>query len=102
MENIMARRTKKPGAELAQQIITQYKPQTVEDMENAPKDIFEPMFEAMLQGEMDSHLGYSTNNYGAKTTDNRRNGYIHKNVKTTHGNVEISIPRYRNASLSLS
>ena len=34
MENIMARRTKKPGAELAQQIIAQYKPQTVEDMEN--------------------------------------------------------------------
>ena len=33
MENIMARRTKKPGAELAQQIIAQYKPQTVEDME---------------------------------------------------------------------
>lgn len=98
MENIMARRTKKPGAELAQQIITQYKPQTVEDMENALKDIFGPMFEAMLQGEMDSHLGYSTNDHGAKATDNRRNGYIHKNVKTTHGNVEISVPRDRNAS----
>lgn len=94
----MARRTKKPGAELAQQIITQYKPQNVEDMENALKDIFGPMFEAMLQGEMDSHLGYSTNDHGAKSTDNRRNGYIHKNVKTTHGNVEISVPRDRNAS----
>ena len=41
------------------------------------------MFEAMLQGEMDSYLGYSTNDHDAKATDNRRNGYIHKNVKST-------------------
>lgn len=27
-------------------------------MQNALKDIFGPMFEAMLQGEMNSHLGY--------------------------------------------
>lgn len=94
----MARRTKKPGADFAQQIIEQYKPQTVEDMENALKDVFGPMFEAMLQGEMDSHLGYSTNDHGAKTTENRRNGYIQKNVKTSHGNVEISVPRDRDAS----
>ena len=29
----------------------------VEDMQDTIKDIFGPMFEAMLQGEMDSHLG---------------------------------------------
>ena len=30
-------------------------------MQDALKDIFGPMFEAMLQGEMNSHLGYSSN-----------------------------------------
>ena len=94
----MTGRRKTPGAELAQQIITQYQPKSVEDMENALKDIFAPMFEAMLQGEMESHLGYANNAHGAKTTDNRRNGYTHKNVKTSRGSIEISVPRDRNAS----
>ena len=31
------------------------------------------MFEAMLQGEMNSHLGYGANNHGYKETANRRN-----------------------------
>ena len=36
-------------------IIDQYHPETAEDMQAALKDIFGPLFEAMLQGEMDSH-----------------------------------------------
>ena len=43
---------------LARQIIEQYQPETVADMHNALKDIFGPMFETMLQGEMSQHLGY--------------------------------------------
>ena len=43
---------------IAQAIIEQYHPQSAEDMQNALKDILGPMFESMLQGEMDSHLGY--------------------------------------------
>ena len=38
------------------QAIDQYKPTSAEEMQDAWKDIFGPMFEAMLQGEMDSHL----------------------------------------------
>lgn len=69
----MARIKRNPQVEsLAQQIIAQYKPQNVEDMEDALKDIFGPMFEAMLQGEMKNHLGYENNNRGAKSTDNSR------------------------------
>ena len=40
-------------------------------MQDALKDIFGPMFEAMLQGEMNSHLGYSNNERGEKDTVNR-------------------------------
>lgn len=100
MENVeMARKKRNPQAvALAQQIISQYQPQNVEDMENALKDIFGPMFEAMLQGEMNAHLGYENNDHGAKTTANRRNGYGQKTIKTTRGNVEINVPRDRDAS----
>ena len=64
--------------QLAQAIIAQYQPQSVEDMQDALKDIFGPMFEAMLQGEMNSHLGYSSNERREKDSANRRNGYTKK------------------------
>ena len=83
------------GNEIAQAIIKEYKPTTVIDMQNALKDIFGPMFNAMLQGEMDSYLGYSSNSKETKNTENRRNGYINKNVKTSLGEMEISVPRDR-------
>lgn len=80
---------------LAQKIIEEYNPQSVEDMNNALKDIFGPMFEAMLQGEMSHHLGYENNDKGPKKTQNRRNGYGSKTLKTTRGEVEIEVPRDR-------
>jgi transposase-like protein len=83
---------------IAQAIIDQYQPTNAEEMQEALKDIFGPMFEAMLQGEMDSHLGYDANDHGYKDTTNRRNGYSHKTVKTTYGDVEVDVPRDREAS----
>lgn len=80
------------------QAIDQYKPTSAEEMQDALKDIFGPMFEAMLQGEMDSHLGYESNDCGYKDTSNRRNGYTHKTLKTTMGDVEIDTPRDREGS----
>ena len=86
------------GENLAKQIIEQYKPKSVADMQDALKDIFGPMFEAMLQGEMNNHLGYESNDHGIKTTDNRRNGYTNKKVKTSAGEVDIKVPRDRDSS----
>ena len=96
----MARKKKELKANelLARQIIEQYQPETVADMQNALKDIFGPMFETMLQGEMSQHLGYENNERREKETTNRRNGYTKKNVKTSAGKVEIRVPRDREAS----
>jgi putative transposase len=86
------------SVELANKIIEQYQPKSVEDMQNALKDIFGPMFESMLKGEMNHHLGYESNDKGEKETSNRRNGYGKKSVKTTAGEVEIAVPRDRDGS----
>ena len=96
----MARKKKELKANelLARQIIEQYQPETVADMQNALKDIFGPMFETMLQGEMSQHLGYENNERREKETTNRRNGYTKKNVKTSAGEVDIQVPRDREAS----
>jgi transposase-like protein len=92
------KKTPKPNEQLARAIIEQYQPKSVADMQDALKDIFGPMFEAMLQGEMDSHLGYQNNERGEKQSANRRNGYTSKTLKTTAGDVPIQVPRDRNGS----
>lgn len=83
---------------IAQAIIDQYQPQNAQEMQDAIKEIFGPMFEAMLQGEMDNHLGYESNDHGYKATSNRRNGYTNKTLKTTMGDIEIHSPRDRDGS----
>ena len=79
-------------------ILEQYRPTNQEEMQDALKDIFGPMFEAMLQGEMDEHLGYESNDRGAKGTENRRNGYTEKTIKSTMGDIDIRTPRDRDGS----
>ena len=95
----MARKKRDPKkTALVQAILNQYQPESVEDMQDALKDIFGPMFEAMLQGEMDNHLGYENNTREEKNTSNRRNGYSNKTLKTSYGDVPIEAPRDRDAS----
>lgn len=50
--------------------------------------------EAILKGEIDSHLGYKKNELRS-SKENARNGYISKKVKSEHGEVEINVPRDR-------
>jgi len=91
-------REKTVKAEIARAILEAYQPETVEEMHEALKDIFGPMFEAMLQGEMSAHLGYESNGRGEKATTNRRNGYSGKMLRTTAGEVRVSVPRDREGS----
>ena len=86
------------GRMIAKTILEQYRPTNQEEMQDALRDIFGPMFEAMLQGEMDDHLGYESNDRGAKDTENRRNGYTEKSIKSTMGDIDIRTPRDRDGS----
>lgn len=83
---------------IAEQIVKEYQPKNVEEMQEAIKGIFGPMFESMLKGEMEHHLGYGSNDKGPKSTDNRRNGYGEKTIHTTYGDVDIKAPRDRDGS----
>ena len=97
---LMARKQKRnpKTVAIAKAILDEYNCKNVEDMQDAIKDIFGPMFEAMLQGEMDSHLGYESNDHGPKSTENRRNGYNSKTLKSTYGDIPVEVPRDRDAS----
>lgn len=83
---------------LAQAILDAYQPKSAEEMNDALKDLFGPMFEAMLKGELNHHLGYESNDKSQKKDDNRRNGYGKKQIKTTQGDIAINVPRDRDGS----
>ena len=67
-------------------------------MQDALKEVFGPLFEKMLQGELNNHLGYDAHSKEPKEHDNRRNGYGNKTLKTSFGEVAIDVPRDRGAS----
>lgn len=89
-----------PQEQFAKDFVKTFSPKTVGDVEEGLKSIFGPIFESMLQGEMDYHLGYSSNDHTPKDTDNRRNGYTNKTLKGKVGEIPIKSPRDRNASFS--
>jgi len=60
-------------------------------------DIYKRGIEAMLEGELDAHLGY-LKNQNRPDINNARNGYGSKELKTEHGSIRIDVPRDRNAS----
>ena len=54
--------------------------------------------EKMLEGELDTHLGYEKNQ--KSTNANSRNGYSQKNIRTSYGESRIQVPRDRDASFN--
>lgn len=98
IETMARKNNDAPQNKIVNEILEQYNPTTVEDMQNALKDIFGPMFEAMLKGEMNNHLGYENNDHREKKTANRRNGYTKKVLKTSNGSIPINVPRDREST----
>lgn len=56
------------------------------------------LVERALQSEMNNHLGYDK--YCHTNNDNARNGANIKKVLTNNGNIEIEVPRDRNATFA--
>ena len=85
------------GEQIAQQILENYDIKDAQDIQDALKQVFGPIFEAVLKGEMQNHLGYEKNGHSEDST-NARNGYSQKTLKTSLGEVPIRVhaDEYRN------
>ena len=66
-----------------------------EDVQEFFKEMVGTVLENGLEGELEEELGYSKYDYRNKQTDNSRNGYTEKTLKTSLGDVDITIPRDR-------
>ncbi|MSU01288.1 transposase, partial [Tissierella pigra] len=66
------------------------------DLHSYLKDMFKDVLQEMLEAELEAELGYSKGDKKNKQTDNRRNGYTQKTVKTQFGEIPLEVPRDRN------
>ncbi|MGL5349297.1 MAG: IS256 family transposase [Cetobacterium sp.] len=63
-----------------------------DDLNTFFKDMMKVMIEEFYQGE----LGYTKYNYRNKESNNSRNGYSSKKLKSSAGEIEVNVPRDRN------
>lgn len=95
----MAKRKRNPASkELMKHLFDNYEITNALDVQEALKDMFAETLETMLEAELDEHLGYEKSEYGVAQTSNRRNGKTPKKVISQLGEVELSVPRDRDAS----
>ena len=79
------------------QIISENNITSVSDIYSLFKESFKDMLQELLEAEMDASIGYSKNDKDGLSTDNKRNGYSTKTIKSQYGEFPIEIPRDRNS-----
>ena len=68
---------------------------SMDDIHNLFKETIAEFMENGLETELDEELGYSKYDYKNKDTDNSRNGHSSKTLRTSFGDVDVSVPRDR-------
>jgi transposase-like protein len=59
------------------------------------KDMFADVLQEALEAELDTELGYPKNASSPDGSSNRRNGHSKKAVRSSRGEIELSVPRDR-------
>lgn len=67
-----------------------------DDLNTFFKDMMKVMIEEFYQGELEEELGYTKYDYRNKDSNNSRNGYSSKKLKSSAGEIEVNVPRDRN------
>ena len=82
--------------EQIRQIITENNFTNVADVYAYLKEGFKDILQELMEAEMDAVLGYEKNQKGDLASNNKRNGYSTKTLKSQYGEFPIDIPRDRN------
>lgn len=82
--------------EQIRQIITENNFTNVADVYAYLKEGFKDILQELMETEMDAALGYEKNQKGGMESNNKRNGYSTKTLKSQYGEFPIDIPRDRN------
>lgn len=82
--------------ELLDQLTKEYNIKDTDDIKNMLKDLMGGTIQRMLNSELEDELGYEKYDTQNKETDNSRNGFSKKTVRSEFGEVGLDIPRDRN------
>ena len=88
---------KKIDKEIFKALIEDYGIKDTNDIKDMLKDLMSGTIQTMLEAEIEHELGYAKNSVSEKNTSNSRNGYSKKTVRSEYGNINLDIPRDRNA-----
>ena len=88
---------KKIDKEIFKALIEDYGIKDTNDIKDMLKDLMSGTIQTMLEAEIENELGYAKNSVSEKNTSNSRNGYSKKTVRSEYGNINLDIPRDRNA-----
>ena len=67
----------------------------MDDIQQLFRETIAEFMETGLDSELDEHLGYDRYNTKEKATDDSRNGYSNKTLRTSFGDTSIQVPRDR-------
>lgn len=81
--------------ELVKQLIKEFDIKDTKDISEMFKELMSNTIEEMLNSELDENLGYERYDQSAKSTDNSRNGFLEKSVRSDFGDISIRVPRDR-------
>ena len=82
--------------EQIRQIIKENDFTNVADVYSYLKEGFKDILQELMEAEMDAMLGYEKNQKSISSSNNKRNGYSTKNLKSQYGEFPIEVPRDRN------
>lgn len=71
---------------------------TMSDVTNFVKELVAPTLQAMLEAELNNHLGHEKYERTAEKKDNYRNGHSAKTIKGHFGTATLEVPRDRAGS----
>lgn len=76
-------------------LLEEYDIESVEDIQEALKDLLGGTIKSMMESEMDNHLGYEKSERSLNS--NYRNGTKSKHVRSSYGEFDIDVPQDRNS-----
>lgn len=85
-----------PKEFLSKEFVSQFN--NADDVDGFLRDLHSRLYEQMLEGELDAHLGYEKHSASGNNSGNSRNGKYPKKIQTEHGESVIDIPRDREGS----
>ena len=88
---------KKIDKEIFKTLIEDYNIKDTNDIKDMLKDLLSGTIQTMLEAEIEHELGYAKHSMKDKITSNARNGHSKKTVRSEYGNIDLDIPRDRNA-----